>query len=403
MRSVISSGRRPSPAPASSRGTRRCGTRSTVSRSRASCGWAWGRTGLRRSWPAGTTRRPTSTPFRSRRASRRARPTCSGSRTSTTGGRRAADGTLRGHEEATMRTNDMQGDLFGGPEKVNGLPDGNGAWDSSASPPGVRWFGREGRIRIGTSGYSFADWVGTFYPAGTRRNGMLEEYVRHFDTVEINTSYYRVPDASMFERMERRTPPGFEFVVKLYKGMTHEIEDEPEHFRSFLEAVAPFREAGKFGGFLAQFPWRFKKNDDALAHLERLRNGFPSDELFVEFRHDSWMEDATFAFLREHDIGYCSVDEPSLKGLVPPLAEATTGTAYVRLHGRNAKNWWGRGGGDRYDYDYSTEELSEWSRKLLDLETKAKKVYAFFNNCHAGHAATNAELMMNLLEGELGS
>jgi len=302
-----------------------------------------------------------------------------------------------------MRTNGAQGDLFGGHAKNgNGLPDGRGAWDSEESPPGVRWFGREKRIRIGTSGYSFADWVGTFYPQGTPRNRMLEQYAKRFDVVEINTSYYRVPDASMFERMESRTPSGFEFVVKLYKGMTHELENNPSHVRAFHDAVHPFRDVGKFGGFLAQFPWKFKKGDDALDHLRRLREGFPEDSLFVEFRHDSWMNDETFGFLREHGLSYCSVDEPALRGLIPPVVEATTDTGYVRLHGRNAKNWWGKGGGDRYDYDYSTDELSEWSRKLLDLESQAKKVYAFFNNCHAGHAATNAELMMNLLEGELG-
>ena len=302
-----------------------------------------------------------------------------------------------------MRANNAQGDLFGDlPKMRNGLADGAGAWDSRESPPGVRWFGREGRIRIGTSGYSFADWVGTFYPERTPRNRMLEEYVRHFDVVEINTSYYRVPDPRMFERMERRTPPGFEFVVKLYKGMTHEIENDPSHFRAFQDAVAPFREAGKFGGYLAQFPWKFKKDDEALEHLAYLRNGLPDDPLFVEFRHDSWMEDSTFAFLRQEGLGYCSVDEPSLKGLIPPVVETTTDIGYVRLHGRNAKNWWGKGG-DRYDYDYSGAELSEWSAKLLELESRAKKVYAFFNNCHAGHAANNAELMMDLLEDELGA
>jgi uncharacterized protein YecE (DUF72 family) len=303
-----------------------------------------------------------------------------------------------------VRTNDAQGDLFGeASDPRNGLADGRGAWDSEESPPSVRWFGREGRIRIGTSGYSFADWVGTFYPPGTRRNMMLEEYASHFDIVEINTSYYRVPDAGMFERMEARTPPGFEFIVKLYKGMTHELEDDQTHLRAFHEAVTPFREAGKFGGFLAQFPWKFRKSAAAERHLVQLREGFRDDPLFVEFRHDSWMDESTFELLRERGLSYCSVDEPSLKGLIPPVVEATTDLGYVRLHGRNAKNWWGRGGGDRYDYDYSAEELSDWSRKLLELEAKAKKVYAFFNNCHAGHAATNAELMMNLLEGGLGS
>jgi uncharacterized protein YecE (DUF72 family) len=95
------------------------------------------------------------------------------------------------------------------------------------------------------------------------------------------------------------------------------------------------------------------------------------------------------------------VDEPRLKGLVPPVVAATTDEGYVRLHGRNARNWWGKGGGDRYDYDYNGDELKEWAGKMLDLESKVKKVYAFFNNCHAGHAARNAELMIEMLSDDL--
>jgi len=301
--------------------------------------------------------------------------------------------------------NGTQGDLFGErePARDGSLADPAGAYDSRAVPPNVKRLGAQGKIRIGTSGYSFADWVGTFYPAGTSRGKMLDSYVHHFDVVEINSSYYRVPDARMFERMEAKTPPGFEFVVKLYKGMTHEIEDDPTMYRAFIQSVEPLKGAGKFGGYLAQFPWKFKNDTDAQEHLRFLRKQFGGDPLFVEFRHDSWIERATFELLRDQEIGYCAVDEPSLKGLVPPVVAATTDTGYVRFHGRNAKNWWGKGGGDRYDYDYNTEELSEWAGKLLTLEEKVKKVYAFFNNCHAGHAANNAELMIDMLSEELGS
>jgi uncharacterized protein YecE (DUF72 family) len=295
-----------------------------------------------------------------------------------------------------------QGDLFeeATPNGNGSLADPAGAYDSVPSPPNVRWLGREGKIRIGTSGYSFADWVGTFYPQGTSRSRMLDEYVRHFDVVEINSSYYRIPRAAMFARMEQKTPPGFEFVVKLYKGMTHEIEDDASIYREFADSVVPLKEAEKFGGYLAQFPWKFKNSEEARAHLAVIRRHLRDDPLFVEFRHDSWIRDDTFDFLREHGIGYCCVDEPSLKGLVPPIAETTVSTAYVRLHGRNAGNWWGRGGGDRYDYDYSKQELGEWSGKLLKLERKSDKVYAFFNNCHAGQAARNAELMIDMLSEE---
>ncbi len=309
----------------------------------------------------------------------------------------------RGHRKGTRR-DDGQGDLFPGigPAKSGPLADPRGAYDSRPAPPNVRKLGRRGRIRIGTSGYSFADWVGAFYPTGTPRSRMLDEYVHHFDVVEINSSYYRVPDPRMFARMEEKTPPGFEFVVKLYKGMTHEIADDDSMYGAFTDSVAPLKEAGKFGGYLAQFPWKFKKGRDAQAHLRDLRERLGEDPLFVEFRHDSWIERETFDLLRELGIGYCAVDEPHLKGLVPPVVAATTDTGYVRFHGRNAKNWWGKGGGDRYDYDYSAKELSEWSEKLLKLEEKVKKVYAFFNNCHAGHAASNAELMIEMLGEELG-
>jgi uncharacterized protein YecE (DUF72 family) len=298
---------------------------------------------------------------------------------------------------------DQQGDLFPDMPKAghDSIADANGAYDSSPVPPNVRELGRHGRIRLGTSGYSFADWVGPFYPEGTPRNRMLEEYVRHFDVVEINSSYYRIPDARMFERMEEKTPPGFEFIVKLYKGMTHEIEDDSAMYHSFAEAVVPLKDADKFGGYLAQFPWKFRNTPEARDHLARLRDRFGEDPIFIEFRHDSWMTPETFDLLKARDLGYCSVDEPALKGLIPPLVEATTPIGYVRLHGRNARNWWGKGG-DRYDYDYSPKELADWREKLLTLEEKVKKVYAFFNNCHAGHAARNAELMIEMLGEELG-
>ncbi len=280
-----------------------------------------------------------------------------------------------------------QGDLFTGPAPEHRF----------RAPRPV---GRSGHIHIGTSGYSFDDWIGPFYPPGIQRNRMLDEYVRHFGVVEINSSYYRIPGANMFARMERKTPDGFEFIVKLYKGMTHDIEDDADMYTMFVSAVEPLKCAGKFGGYLAQFPWRFRKGDREMRHILELRKRLGDDPFFVEFRHDSWIGRETFEFLREHEVGYCSVDEPGLKGLVPPVAVATTDTAYVRLHGRNTKNWWGRGG-DRYDYDYNASELGEWAEKLVKLETRAKRVYAFFNNCHAGHAARNAEIMVEMLGSEL--
>ncbi len=259
------------------------------------------------------------------------------------------------------------------------------------------------RIVIGTSGYSFADWVGPFYPPGTRSADFLPYYARHFDAVEVNATYYRVPDAAMLERMEQKTPDGFRFVVKLNQAMTHEGSRDPALYRQFLAALRPLKDAGKYDGLLAQFPWGFKRTPDHRRHLAALRELLAEEPLFVEFRHDSWLTPELEPSLREHRIGYCAVDEPRLPGLVPPVTMVTTEDAYVRFHGRNAQNWWGRGGtrgsgsGDRYDYDYREDELKEWVRKVAELAEQARRTYLFFNNCHAGQAARNAKLMQELL------
>ena len=254
-----------------------------------------------------------------------------------------------------------------------------------------------GKIIVGTSGYSFADWVGNFYPSGTRKGDMLKEYSKHFTAVEVNSTYYRIPHPVVLRRMEEKTPDGFEFVIKLNQAMTHKYSKEESLYRTFEDAIQPVIEVGKFGGLIAQFPWGFKRTPDNVAHLEFIKEQLSEYPLFVEFRNNQWITDDLFEGLTTRGIGYCAVDEPRLKGLVPPVAEVTTDIGYARLHGRNAENWWGRGGGDRYDYLYSEDELREWVAKITEMSRKAKKTYVFFNNCHASQAARNATLMKELL------
>ncbi len=256
-----------------------------------------------------------------------------------------------------------------------------------------------GEIMVGTSGYSFADWIGPFYPPGIRKGDMLSYYVNHFPVVEVNSTYYRIPHPAVLFQMEKKTPAGFEFVIKAHKSMTHGLDADRSAYAGFLEAIRPIREAGKFSGVLLQFPWGFKKAPRTTAHLSGLRENLPEIPLFVEFRNAGWIDGDTFSLLRRLDMGYCCVDEPRLKGLVPSIVERTGDTGYVRLHGRNSANWWRRGGGgDRYDYRYSEEELKEWVVKIRKLASEAKKTYVFFNNCHAGQAASNAKLMKDLLK-----
>jgi len=253
------------------------------------------------------------------------------------------------------------------------------------------------RVRIGTSGYSFADWVGAFYPPGTRSSDFLSYYACHFDSVEVNSTYYRVPHPKVLEQMQRKTPVGFHFVVKLNGAMTHERSRDLSLYRDFLAVLEPLKAAGKYDGLLAQFPTGYRRGPDTLAHLEVMRELLGDEPLHVEFRHRSWITPELGPWLRERRLGYCVVDEPQLPGLVPPDLLVTSNDAYVRLHGRNAQTWYGHGREARYDYDYSETELAEWLQKLRELADQARRTYLFFNNCHAGQAARNAKLMQELM------
>jgi len=255
------------------------------------------------------------------------------------------------------------------------------------------------RIVLGTSGFSFADWVGPFYPPGTPSRDFLPFYARHFDAVEVNSTYYRVPHPRVMEHLVRKTPDRFRFVVKLHQSMTHQRSLDPGLYAEFLGVLEPLKRAGRYDGLLAQFPWSFCRTEEHRRHLAGLRLLLPEEPLFVEFRHDSWLTPALEPSLRREHIGFCAVDEPPLPHLMPPVTMVTTEDAYVRFHGRNSETWWS-GGSRRYDYDYPEAELREWIRKIADLATQARRTYLFFNNCHAGQAARNAKLMQELLRQE---
>jgi uncharacterized protein YecE (DUF72 family) len=253
------------------------------------------------------------------------------------------------------------------------------------------------RILVGTSGYSFPDWVGPFYPLGLKRADMLPFYSERFPAVEVNSTYYRVPPPRVMAQMEEKTPPGFRFVVKAPQTLTHERRLDPAEIAGFRACLEPLAAAEKLDGVLLQFPWSFRPDRASRRLLAGARAALPDLPLWVEFRNASWAAPGTFEELRANGLGYCVVDEPGLPGLMPPVVELTAPAGYVRFHGRNAANWWGRGGGDRYDYLYSPPELTAWVAKIHDLARRAEKVYVFFNNCHAGQAARNAQLMQELL------
>jgi len=276
-------------------------------------------------------------------------------------------------------------------------------------------------ILLGSSGFSYPDWGGAFYPPGLPRAKQLDYYVRQFATVEVNSTYYRIPPPSTFAAMERKTPPGFEFVVKAHGDMTHKLTHDPEVYEAFQASIEPLAEARKLSGVLAQFPQSFHRTEENQGFLLLMQERMAGAPLFVEFRHNSWLHEDVFEWMERESLGYVSVDEPALPGLIPRVARATGPLGYVRFHGRNARNWYAgepratgaKGAGVvretaappkarerqllRYDYLYSEAELKEWADKIRDLNAKTQKTFVFFNNCHAGQAATSAKLMRTLL------
>ncbi len=253
-------------------------------------------------------------------------------------------------------------------------------------------------IFIGTSGYSYDDWRGTFYPKGLRKSDMLPFYAGRFPAVEINSTYYRIPSASAMQEMGMRVPEGFQFAVKAHQDMTHSGRFDPEAFRCFRRAMEPLREMGMLGCVLAQFPWSFKRTLEHEIFLEQVRAELPDAPVVIEFRNAEWIDPEVFELLRGLGLGYCCVDEPRIKGLIPPLAQATSSTAYVRFHGRNGKAWLQHQEAyERYDYLYSAKELAEWIPKIQALRKEAEQTFIFFNNHYLGKAGQNARQMAKLL------
>jgi uncharacterized protein YecE (DUF72 family) len=257
-------------------------------------------------------------------------------------------------------------------------------------------------IRIGTSGYSYDDWVGPYYPPQLSKSEWLTFYAHEFDTTELNFSYYRQPDAPMLERMAAKVPPGFLFTIKAFQGLTHErAEDNAAEFETFVEGLAPLIDVGKFGCVLAQFPFSFHATPENLDYLKLCRERFGDLAVVVEFRNREWLTPAIWQLLREQRLGFCCVDEPHFKSLMPPIAEATGPIAYVRFHGRNAQKWWKHEQAyERYDYAYSDEELREWVPKIEKLAAESQTTFVFANNHFQGKAITTAQQLRMLLGGE---
>ena len=253
-------------------------------------------------------------------------------------------------------------------------------------------------IHIGTSGYSYDDWKGVFYPDHLPQDGFLSFYSKHFNAVELNFSYYRMPSANQLEKMISTTDGKMLFAIKAHQSFTHQRTASSLEIKQFSDAISPVASAGCLGAVLLQFPHSFSQNETNRAYLSHLSDKlkFP---LVAEFRNAEWVSRPVFNWLKKINVGYCCVDEPNLPGLMPPIHVATSPIAYVRFHGRNSAKWYTHNHAyERYDYKYTANELRQWLAPLENLSRSSMRTLVFFNNHFQAKAVDSAKQLSHMLQ-----
>jgi len=263
-------------------------------------------------------------------------------------------------------------------------------------------------IYIGTSGFSYEDWIGPVYPEGTKKNEMLKYYSNElgFDIVELNYTYYTLPSAGPVEEMLNSSPDDFQFVVKAHSSMTHDIRSSDGSYirnegaiDTFLEGLAPMTGAGRLKCVLAQFPLKFRKEKGATEHLKWLADKLGAVKLVVELCNGDWLSPSLFDMLKSIGASFCVVDEPDLPNLMQFTPVAPVSPGYFRFHGRN-KNWFNVPAHVRYDYLYSDYELQGFLEPIKKIASITGETLVFFNNHFKGQAVTNANRLKNLIDSK---
>lgn len=273
-------------------------------------------------------------------------------------------------------------------------------------------------IRIGTSGWHYpggrGTWDGLFYPLPADRPRGFDElafYAERFDTVEVNSTFYGQPRRTVSLAWARRTPAAFDFSVKLYQKFTHPATaTDPSSITAadvdtFKGGIEPLAAAGKLGALLAQFPSRFHDTPDARDYLTWLLRTFADYPVAVELRHRSWSDARpdTLALLAQTGAAWAEIDEPKFaSSIVQTLTPNAAELMYVRLHGRNAAQWWEHDEAeDRYNYLYPAAELTPIADRLRAARAEVRKIYLYLNNHFAAQAVVNATMARQLLDEPL--
>lgn len=260
---------------------------------------------------------------------------------------------------------------------------------------------------IGTAGWSYEDWEGVVYPA-THPRGFhpLVCLAGMFNLVEINSTFYRPASVKFAMAWVSRVSafPDFLFTAKVHRSFTHERPGiDPKAVSDFTQGLVPLRSAGRLAALLLQFPWSFARTPENADYLLRLFDGFEGWPLALEVRHASWETPDFYRTLSERRVALCNIDQPIFANSIKPGAVVTNpDMAYVRLHGRNAKDWFREGAGrdDRYNYLYAQDELQDWVERIKSLGGKSARVFIVTNNHYRGQAVANALQIRNMITGE---
>jgi uncharacterized protein YecE (DUF72 family) len=257
-------------------------------------------------------------------------------------------------------------------------------------------------IRIGPAGWDYQDWQGVVYPPAVRGGDRLTLLTQFFATIEINVTFYRPITATLARRWAEAVAgrADFLFTAKLFRGFTHERTTGPWQEEAAVKSgLGALLEAGRLGALLAQFPYSFHNTEENRRYLLTVRERFPDYPLAVEVRHRSWHQPAVRQFLEDHNLAFCNIDQPQISYCLGKTDWVSGPFAYLRLHGRNRKNWFAKmdDAAARYDYLYSPAELDYLAAGARVLADQAPQTFLIFNNHARGQAVANALEMLERL------
>ena len=261
---------------------------------------------------------------------------------------------------------------------------------------------------VGTAGWSYKDWDGIVYPKPKPRGFRAPQFLaRMFNTIEVNSTFYRPPRPDYCEKWVKDVEgrPDFQYTAKLWDRFTHQRE-EPwlrKEVQVYRDGIAPLVDAGKLGALLVQFPWSFRysrRNED---HLEQVVDDFGDLPLVLEVRHRGWLQDRALDFIDSLGVGFCNIDQPAFRNNIPLTSYAFGRIGYLRLHGRNAEAWFDKEAGrdQRYDYLYNDDELDEIQSALEEIAERVERMFVIANNHYRGQAVAAGLQVIQRLTGEM--